>query len=84
MHTKDVMATTTITDTIKKTLLLYEQNLASRSTTSLNVSRPVAITAWWNSNNDATLYYSRFSSPDLLGAPFKSGKLTFLINTVCK
>lgn len=81
-HTKDVMTTTTITDTIKKTLLLYEQNLASRSTTSLNVSRPVAITAWWNTNNDATLYYSRFSSPDLLGAPFKSGKLTFLINTV--
>lgn len=81
-HTKDVMTTTTITDTVTKTLILYEQNLASKNTTSLNVSRPIAVTKWWNTNNDATLYYSSFSSPDLLGEPFKSGKLTFLINTV--
>lgn len=75
------MTTTLLTDTIKKTLLIFEQNLAERSTVNMNVNRPVAITDWWNTNNDATLYYSRFSSPDLLGAPFKNGKLTFMMNT---
>ncbi|RAJ32968.1 outer membrane beta-barrel protein [Pedobacter cryoconitis] len=81
IHTKDVMTTTLLTDTVKKTLLIYEQNLAARSTVSMNINRPVAITGWWNTNNDATLYYSRFSSPDLSGAPFKNGKLTFMMNT---
>lgn len=81
IHTKDVMTTTLLMDTIKKTLLIYEQNLASRSTVSMNLNRPVVITNWWATNNDATLYYSRFSSPNLLDAPFKNGKLTFMMNT---
>lgn len=81
IHTKDVMTTTLLTDTVKKTLLIFEQNLAERSTVSMNINRPLAITSWWHTNNDATLYYSRFSSPDLLGAPFKNGKLTFMMNT---
>ncbi|MCX2449691.1 outer membrane beta-barrel family protein [Pedobacter sp. PLR] len=79
--TKDVIATTLLTDTIKKTLLLYEQNLASRSTISFNINRPVVLTNWWSTNNDVTLYYSRFSSPELMGAPFKNGKTTFILNT---
>lgn len=81
-HTKDVMSTTTITDPIKKTLLLFEQNLASRNTVSANISRPLALTKWWNTSNDATLYYSRFSSPNLMGVPFENGKLTFLVNSL--
>lgn len=81
-YTKDVMSTTTITDPVKKTLLLFEQNLASRSTVSANVSRPLVLTKWWNTSNDATLYYSRFSSPDLMGVPFENGKLTFLVNSL--
>ncbi|MBB2148233.1 outer membrane beta-barrel family protein [Pedobacter gandavensis] len=81
IKTKDVIATTLLTDSIKKTLLLYEQNLASRSTISFNVNRPIAVTDWWNSNNDITLYYSQFSSPELMGAPFKNGKTTFILNS---
>lgn len=79
--TKDVIATTLLTDTIKKTLLLYEQNLASRSTISFNINRPVVLTNWWSTNNDVTLYYSRFSAPELMGAPFENGKTTFILNT---
>jgi outer membrane receptor protein involved in Fe transport len=81
-HTSDVIATTLITDTIKKTLLLSEQNLASRRTVSMNVSRPVALTPWWSTSNDLSLYFSRFSSPNLMGLPFSNGKLTLMINTV--
>ncbi|WP_316751599.1 TonB-dependent receptor [Pedobacter gandavensis] len=79
--TKDVIATTLLTDTIKKTLLLYEQNLASRSTISFNINRPFVLTNWWSTNNDLTLYYSRFSTPQLMGVPFKNGKTTFILNT---
>lgn len=82
IHTKDVITTTLITDPVKKTLLLKEENLASRNTYSMNVNRPFALTSWWNTTNDATLYYSRFNSPNLMGVPFKSGKLTYLLNTM--
>lgn len=81
IHTKNVITTILVTDTVKKTLLVTEQNLAARNTYSMNVSRPFAITSWWNTSNDATLYYSRFSTPNLMGLPFKSGKLTYLLNT---
>jgi outer membrane receptor protein involved in Fe transport len=82
IHTRDVITTTISTDTVKKTLLISDQNLASRSTLSMNISRPITIAGWWSTNNDATLYYSRFSSPDLAGTPFKSGKATYILNTI--
>lgn len=82
IHTKNVITTTLISDTVNKTLLLKEENLAARDTYSVNLSRPVVITSWWNTTNDATLYYSRFSTPDLMGVPFKNGKLTFMVNTM--
>jgi outer membrane receptor protein involved in Fe transport len=82
IHTRDVMTTTLLTDPIKKTLAIFEQNLASRRTVSMNINRPVAIASWWNTSNDATIYHSRFTSPDLLGAPFKNGKLTYMINSI--
>lgn len=76
IRTRDVITTTLITDTIKKTLLMYEQNLASRSTLSMNITQPLSITRWWNTSNDISLYYSEFKSPELMGEPFKNGKTT--------
>ncbi|MBB5636933.1 outer membrane receptor protein involved in Fe transport [Pedobacter cryoconitis] len=81
-HTRDVMTTTLLTDPVKKTLFIFEQNLASRSTVSMNINRPLAITSWWNTNNDATTYYSRFSSPDLSGVPFENKKWTYMISSI--
>lgn len=82
IHTNNVITTVLLSDTATKTLLITEQNLASNSTSSININKSIAITKWWNTNNDATLYYGRFSSPSLMGMPFKSGKLTWLVNTV--
>ncbi|WP_316740608.1 outer membrane beta-barrel protein [Pedobacter antarcticus] len=82
IRTRDVITTTLITDTIKKTLLMYEQNLASRSTLSMNISQPLSITRWWNTSNDISLYYSEFKSPELMGEPFKNGKTTLSLNTI--
>ncbi len=80
-RTNDVISTTLINDPVKKTLFILEQNLASQNTYNLNVGAPLAITKWWNTNNDATLYYTDFRSPNLMGSPFKSGKLSFMFNS---
>ena len=80
-HTKDVISTTLVTDTVRKTLYINDQNLASQHTYNLNVNMPVAITGWWNTANNATFYYTGFDSPDLMGTAFHSGKATYLLNT---
>jgi hypothetical protein len=82
LHTKDVITSTLLTDTVNKTLILTDQNLASRTTYNFSANRPFMITKWWNTANDVTVYYSRFSSPNLMGMPFKNGKTTYSLNTV--
>lgn len=82
IRTKDVITTTLLTDTIKKTILLYDQNLASRRTFSATISSPVNLTDWWSTNNDITIYNSRFASPELMGMPFKNEKTTFELSTI--
>jgi len=81
-HTKDVITTTILSDTLTKTLLMFDQNLASQTLYDFNVSLPVAITKWWNSTNDASLFHRTFSSPNLMGAPFESKKVSYTLNTL--
>jgi hypothetical protein len=79
-HTKDVITTTLMSDPVKKTLFILEQNLASQRNYNLNIGAPVSITKWWESDNEVTLYYTKFKSPNLMGVPFSSGKMSFIIN----
>jgi len=81
IHTRNVMTTTLLTDSIHKTLLLFDQNLASRRTMSANISRSLSIANWWSADNDVTVYYSEFSTPNLMGFAFKNGKTTFVFNS---
>ncbi|RYF19628.1 MAG: TonB-dependent receptor, partial [Flavobacteriales bacterium] len=81
ISTKNVITTTLLTDTVKKSILLFEQNLAARKTISFNVSRSVNFTNWWSANNDATIYNSGFSSPELMGLPFENKKTTIELST---
>lgn len=80
-YTKDVITTTLINDLEKKTLFIIEQNLASEQNYNLNIGAPITITKWWETNNDFTLYYNKFKSPNLMGMPFNSGKLSYIINS---
>lgn len=80
-HTNDVMTEVLLTDTAKKTIFISVQNMAKQDYYNMNMSYPVAITKWWNSNNNLTVYYNRFQTPDLLGAPYASGRLAFNFNT---
>jgi hypothetical protein len=82
IQTKDVITTTLLTDTVKKTIMLYEQNLASRRTFSATISRPINLTDWWSTNNEITIYNSRFDSPELMGLPFKNEKTTLELSTI--
>lgn len=80
-YTKDVITTTLINDPVKKTLFIIEQNLASEQNYNFNIGAPIVIAKWWETNTDFTLYYNKFKSPNLMGMPFSSGKLTYMINS---
>lgn len=79
--TKNVIATTLITDSVTKTILIKDQNLASQHTYNLNINMPFTLNKWWSTTNNASLYYTSFSTPDLMGSPFHSGKTTYILNT---
>jgi hypothetical protein len=81
-HTSNVITSTFITDSVKKTLTLSEQNLALQRLYDLNISSPVTITTWWESSNELNIFYRNFSSPDLMGTPFNSRKMSYAFNTV--
>jgi len=80
-HTTDVMSDILLTDTAKKTIFISKQNLSTQDYYNLNVSYPVQLTKWWISSNNLTAYYNRFSSEDILGVPYRSGRLAFNLNT---
>jgi len=80
-HTNDVMSEVLLTDTAKKTIFISVQNLAKQDSYNMNMSYPIAITKWWSSNNNLTVFYNKFQTPDLLGAPYSSGRLAFNLNT---
>lgn len=80
-HTSDVITEVMLTDTAKKTIFISSQNLATQDAYNLNLSYPVQITRWWSTNNNLTVYYNKFKTPNLLGMPFESGRTAFNLNT---
>lgn len=80
-HTNDVMSEVLLTDTAKKTIFISVQNLAKQDSYNMNMSYPIQITKWWSSNNNLTVYYNKFRTPNLLGLPYESGRTSFNLNT---
>lgn len=80
-RTNEVMTTVLLSDPVHKTLYITNQNLARHTSYNLNVSLPVTITKWWTSDNSTLVFYNDFRSPNLMGAPYRGGKLSFLLNT---
>ncbi len=80
-HTTDVISDVLLTDTVKKTIFISNQNLATQDSYNLNISYPIQITKWWNTSNNLTSYYNNFKTPDLLGVAYESGKLALNFNT---
>jgi outer membrane receptor protein involved in Fe transport len=80
-HTSDVISDVLLTDTATKTIFISNQNLATQDSYNMNISYPLKITKWWSTTNNFTGFYNKFTTPDLLGSPFESGKLAFNANT---
>ncbi|WP_442591963.1 TonB-dependent receptor domain-containing protein [Pedobacter sp. AW31-3R] len=75
--TRDVISTVLLSDPVQKTLYVTQQNLASEENYNLNISSPLALAKFWNTDNSLTLFYNKYKSPNLMGAPYQSGKFTF-------
>jgi len=80
-HTNDAITRVLLSDTVQKTLFITSRNLAVKKSYNLNVNSPLNIFKWWTTNNNLTVYYNKFSTPNLLGVPYSSGKLAFNANT---
>lgn len=71
--TNHAITEVTLPDTINKTLFVWNQNIANKRSLSLNISAPLQPTKWWHMENNVTVFYNRFSTPELLGQPFSGG-----------
>ena len=80
-NTSDAITRVLLSDTLKKTLFITSQNLAEKKSYNLNINSPLTIVKWWTTNNNLTVFYNKFSTPNLLGVPYRSGKLAFNANT---
>jgi hypothetical protein len=80
-HTNDAISRVLVSDTLKKTLFISSQNLAQKKSYSLNINSPLTIFKWWTTNNNLTVFYNEFSTPNLLGVPYKGGKTAFNFNS---
>lgn len=76
-QTDDAITEVTVLNTEDKTLIVGDQNLAKRETFYLSLSFPLKISTWWNMNNSLNVSNNKFSTPNLMGAPFESGKTAF-------
>jgi len=80
-HTSDAITRVLLSDTLQKTLFITSRNLAVKKSYNLNINSPINIFKWWTTNNNVTIFYNKFSTPNLLGSPYSSGKLSFNANT---
>jgi hypothetical protein len=80
-HTSDAITRVLLSDTVQKTLFITSRNLAVKKSYNLNINSPLNIFKWWTTNNNLTVFYNKFSTPNLLGSPYSSGKLAFNANT---
>ena len=80
-HTSDVITEVLLSDTVQKTIFISEQNLAQQDSYNLNISSPLKLTKWWNTTNNLTVFYNNFKTPNILNAPYESGRLAFNFNS---
>lgn len=76
-QTTDVISDVLLTDTLRKSIFISKENLSTQDFYNLNISYPLRLTKWWNSSNNFTLLYNRFSTADILGSAYKSGVTSF-------
>ena len=66
----------------KKTYTTTYINFDNRNSTSLNITLPINITSWWQSNNNILGIYNILLLKNYLGSDYKANWFTTNINTV--
>jgi len=79
-QTNDAITEVTVLNAEDKTLTVGEQNLAKKEAFYLSLSFPLKVSDWWNMNNNLNVSHNKFSTPNLMGAPFESGRAAYNFN----
>jgi outer membrane receptor protein involved in Fe transport len=79
-QTNDAITEVTVLNADDKTLTVGDQNLAKQEAFYLSLSFPLKVSDWWNMNNSMNVSHNKFSTPNLMGAPFESGSVAYNFN----
>ncbi len=80
--TTDAITEVILPDTANKSLYQTNENLAINKNYYLNINSSIEVAPFWTTNNSIGVFYSKFSSPNVLGQKFSSGKATFNVKTI--
>ncbi|MBG6234737.1 hypothetical protein IWX76_001305 [Pedobacter sp. CAN_A7] len=78
--TNDAITEVTLLNSEDKTLTVGEQNLAKQKVIYMSMSFPLKVSEWWTMNNSVNVSINKFSTPNLMGFPFESGKTAYNFN----
>lgn len=79
--TNDVITEVLLPDTAKKALFQTNENLDKQINYSANINAPITLSKWWNTSNNATVFYLGFRSPDLRGQNLNTGRVALQVNS---
>ena len=73
--TRDMITQISQQDDATRVINVIRQNLGRFQNFSAGVYVPVKIAKWWNIQNNASVYYSKFQDPNLEGAAYSAGQV---------
>ncbi|RDC54915.1 TonB-dependent receptor [Pedobacter chinensis] len=73
--TRDMITQISQQNDVTRVINVIRQNLGRFQNFSAGIYIPIKITKWWNLQNNASLYYSKFQDPNLEGAAYDAGKV---------
>lgn len=73
--TRDMITQISQQNDATRVINVIRQNLGRSQNYSASVYVPIKITKWWSSQNNASVYYSKFDDPNLEGAAYKASKV---------
>ncbi|RNL51428.1 outer membrane beta-barrel family protein [Pedobacter jejuensis] len=80
-NTKDLITQISQQDEVTRIVSVIRQNLGRAQNYSANLYFPIKITKWWNMQNNASLYYNKFTDANIEGAAYSASKLAYNFNT---
>jgi len=73
--TRDMITQISQQNDVTRVINVIRQNLGRFQNFSAGIYVPIKIAKWWNLQNNASIYYSKFQDPNLEGAAYDAGKV---------